>query len=100
MKCQRNRPECTPVGADVTKAGDVDRMVDQTGEHFGKLDIVFVNAGMFIEDDLLDGDPEHWAAGINLNNTRVCRTLSALISHLVAQRFGHVLISASIAGRR
>ena len=92
--------QAMPVVADVTKAFDVEWMVRETLGCFGHLDIVFANAGMFIEGDLLDGDPEHWAAGIDLNIAGVCRTLRATLPHLVAQRAGHVLITSSVAGHR
>ncbi len=92
--------QALPVVADVTNPPDVERMVAETLKRFGHLDIVFVNAGMFIEGDLLDGNPEHWADGIALNVTSVCRTLRATLPHLVAQKAGHVLITASVAGRR
>lgn len=92
--------QALPIVADVTKAADNERMVAETLAHFGQLDVVFANAGMFIEGDLADGDPEHWAAGIDLNVTAVCRTLRATLPHLVAQKSGHVLVTASVAGRR
>jgi ribitol 2-dehydrogenase len=89
-----------PILADVTRQADVDRMAQETLDQFGRLDVVFANAGRFIAGDLVDGDPEHWAEGIDLNITAVCRTLRATLPHLVAQRSGHVLLTASVAGRR
>ncbi len=92
--------QALPIVADVTKAADTERMVEETIKRFGRLDVVFANAGVFIEGDLLDGNPEHWAAGIDLNITAVCRTLRATLPHLVAQKSGHVLVTSSVAGRR
>lgn len=89
-----------PIVADVTEASDNELMVQKTLEKFGKLDVVFVNAGMFIEGDLAEGDPEHWAAGIDLNITAVCRTLRATLPHFIAQKSGHVLVTTSVAGKR
>src|SRR5579885_2110051 len=35
------------VQADVTKLGDIDQLMTRTHETFGKLDILFVNAGIY-----------------------------------------------------
>ncbi len=41
--------------ADISKAGDCERMVAATEEHFGKLDVLFNNAGVMLSED---GDAE------------------------------------------
>lgn len=86
--------------ADVTVQEDVNRMVKEIIECFGHIDVLYVNAGMFISVDLAQGNPEHWAAGINLNITALCRTLKAVLPYMVEQRSGHVLITSSVAGHR
>ena len=88
------------VPADVTQAADVERMVRATLDRFGRIDVVFANAGVFIPGKLAEGDPEEWARGIDLNVTAVCRTLRATLPHLIAQKSGHVLLTASVAGRK
>lgn len=85
--------------ADVTRAGDVERMVQATLDRWKKIDVVFANAGAFIPGKLAEGDPEEWARGIDLNLTAVCRTLRATLPYLIAQQDGHVLLTASVAGR-
>src|SRR6187455_1622169 len=40
--------QCLAVRADVTSAADVQRMIQQTVDHFGGLDIMVANAGMNI----------------------------------------------------
>jgi len=39
------------IGADVSKASDVERMVSETEKHFGKLNVLFNNAGISHPDD-------------------------------------------------
>ena len=39
------------IGADVSKASDVERMISETEKHFGKLNVLFNNAGISHPDD-------------------------------------------------
>ncbi len=84
---------------DVTRQADVDGLVPAILEKFGRLDAVFANAGSAIPGRIADGDPEAWARGVDLNIMGVLRTLRATVPHLVAQRSGQILLTASIAGR-
>jgi NAD(P)-dependent dehydrogenase (short-subunit alcohol dehydrogenase family) len=62
--------ESTFVHADVSSAGDVRAMVDRTLDRFGRLDVLYNNAGIFPAGDgsVLDTDEEVWdlVMGINL----------------------------------
>ncbi len=87
------------VPGDVTRQADLDGLVPAALEKFGRLDAVFANAGSAIPGRIAEGDPEVWARGIDLNLTGVLRTLRATVPHLVAQKSGQVLLTASIAGR-
>ena len=87
------------VPGDVTRQADVDALLPAALEKFGRLDAVFANAGAAIPGRIADGDPEAWARGVDLNVMGVLRTLRATVPHLVAQKSGQVLLTASIAGR-
>jgi NAD(P)-dependent dehydrogenase (short-subunit alcohol dehydrogenase family) len=59
-----------PIAADVSKAGDVAKLFDLTVGAFGRVDVVFNNAGMGGPKALLeDITPEQWleVVGVNLN---------------------------------
>ena len=47
--------EIIALQADISNAGDCERMVAATEEHFGKLDVLFNNAGVMLSED---GDAE------------------------------------------
>jgi 3-oxoacyl-[acyl-carrier protein] reductase len=57
------------VQADVSNAEDIDRLVSQTVETLGQVDILFTNVGVFhiamVEDHL----PDIWAQALNVNLT-------------------------------
>ncbi len=84
---------------DVTTQADVDKLVPAILEKFGRLDAVFANAGSAVPGRIAEGDPEVWARGVDLNIMGVLRTLRATVPHLLSQKSGQVLLTASIAGR-
>ena len=55
------------VEADVSKRADVERMMAEVVEKFGRMDIVVSNAGMEIKTPFLDVPDEEWDKQINVN---------------------------------
>lgn len=69
------------VATDVTDAADVQRMVDRTVERFGRVDVMFANAGIYFPGDVIDQDPATWSKLMDVTSmasstasTRSCRT--------------------------
>ncbi|MBC8120424.1 MAG: SDR family oxidoreductase [Gemmatimonadaceae bacterium] len=86
------------VETDVTRQVEVDRLTRSSLEYFGAIDVLFANAGRGILGSIATGDPELWAAGLDLNINGTLRFLRALVPHLMARKQGHVLLTGSIAG--
>lgn len=86
-------------------AGDVRDFAAMSGisgrvrEEFGRLDFVVANAGITDWGSMSDGDPQRWRDVIDTNVLGVAQTIRATMPVLVAQRRGHVVITASISGR-
>lgn len=58
------------VACDITQAGQVDTLFEQIGKTFGRLDVLFNNAGIFARAvSLEDLTPEEWQAAVNINLT-------------------------------
>ena len=70
---------------DVTDASDVQRMVAHTVARFGRVDVLFANAGIYIPGQVAEGDPDAWANLINVNVTGVMRCVHAVLPHMLAQ---------------
>jgi NAD(P)-dependent dehydrogenase (short-subunit alcohol dehydrogenase family) len=53
-RIQENHGAALPVRCDVTDAADIQRLVDTTLEHFGRIDVVVSNAGIDCESPVVD----------------------------------------------
>jgi len=86
------------VPTDVTRSADVRALLQRTIERFGRIDILFANAGIYIPGQVADGDPDAWANLIDVNINGVLRTVHAVLPHLRAQGSGDILVTTSISG--
>ena len=91
-------PDAIDVTTDVTVGADVARLVDTTLSRFGRVDILFANAGIYITGQVAEGDPDEHAKLIDINVNGVFRCVRAVLPHMIAQRSGDILITSSIAG--
>lgn len=83
---------------DITIGPDVQHMVARTIEHFGRVDVLFANAGVYIPGKIAEGDPDAWANLINVNVTGVMRCVHAVLPYMLEQHSGDILITSSISG--
>jgi NAD(P)-dependent dehydrogenase (short-subunit alcohol dehydrogenase family) len=89
------------VECDVSDDGQVKRAMDRTVKEFGRLDVVFANAGINgVWAPLEELRPEEWdkTQAINLRGTFL--TLHHAIPHLKRQGGGSILITSSVNGTR
>jgi ribitol 2-dehydrogenase len=91
-------PAAIAIPTDVTVGTEVVRMVNTTLEHFGQIDVLFANAGLYIPGQVADGDPEAWAQLMNVNVDGVLRCVHAVLPHMTRQQSGDILVTSSISG--
>ena len=91
-------PESLDVPTDVTVGSDVAHMAARTLERFGRIDVLFANAGIYVPGQISEGDPDAWAELININVTGVLRCVHAVLPSMMAQRSGDILMTSSISG--
>ena len=68
-------------------------------EAFGRIDVVFANAGFGAPRGFTASDPEHWRSMVLTNVLGPAFTIRATAAALKESR-GHLLITGSVAGRR
>lgn len=84
--------------ADMTVPSDITNMVDKTIEKFGRIDVMFANAGIYIPGDIADGNPDDWSTLLTINIDSVFRCVYAVLPHMKKQGGGDILITSSISG--
>jgi len=88
-----------PVVCDVTSWEDKQRMATFALERFGRIDVVFANAGFGAPRGFLESTPEHWQAMVLTNVYGAALTIRATLPAVRESR-GHILLTGSVAGRR
>ena len=91
--------QATFIKADVTRAAQVETLVGQTVETYGRLDCAFNNAG--IEGGMAktgDYEEERWAQVIGINLKGVWLCMKYEIQHMLGHGGGAIVNTASVAG--
>jgi NADP-dependent 3-hydroxy acid dehydrogenase YdfG len=84
---------------DVTDAAQQEKMVADTVAHFGKLDVVFANAGLGASSRGTEaGDPDSFRQMIEVNCLGVTFTAKYAMPHL-KQSKGHLVLVGSLAAQ-
>ncbi len=83
---------------DVTRAEDVQKLVEDTASKHGRLDYIFNNAGIAVGGEVYDLSLDHWRQIIDINLWGVIYGTHAAYPIMVKQRFGHIVNVASTAG--
>ncbi len=87
------------VRCDVTEWDQQQEMVQSAITRFGRLDVVFANAGFGAKRGFLEGSVEHWRSMVLTNVYGAALTIRATLPPLKKSR-GHLLLTSSVAGRR
>jgi NAD(P)-dependent dehydrogenase (short-subunit alcohol dehydrogenase family) len=86
--------------ADISRADDVQRMVDETVNLYGAIDVLFNNAAIFVGfgKTIADLPEEEWDAlmAVNLKGVFLCSKYA--IPHMIRQGGGAIVNCSSIAG--
>jgi NADP-dependent 3-hydroxy acid dehydrogenase YdfG len=87
------------IACDVTDFAQQQRLVETTLDRFGRIDVVFANAGFGAARGFLEDTPEHWREMVLTNVLGAAYTVRATLP-AVKETTGHFLLTGSVAGRR
>ncbi len=89
------------VECDVSTPDSVQQAVAAAVEHFGRLDIVFANAGINgVFAPVEDLQPDEWDRTIDINLKGTYLTVHFTVPHLKRARRGSIIITSSVNGSR
>lgn len=92
--------EAIPIDADISQPNEMQQAVQQLVERWGRLDIVFANAGINgVWAPLEELEPDEWDKTINVNLKGTFLTVKYAVPHLKKQG-GSVIITSSVNGTR
>ncbi len=85
---------------DVSLWEDQEALVAAALERFGRVDVVFANAGFGGKRGFLEESPEYWRSMIETNVLGVAYSIRAALPHIRDRGSGHYVLTSSVAGRR
>jgi len=83
------------IQTDVSKADDCRRAVDETVRAFGRLDILFNNAGVFFAHTALDCSEEEWDLQVDVNLKGTFLMSKFALPGMIAQGSGVIINNSS-----
>jgi 3-oxoacyl-[acyl-carrier protein] reductase len=88
--------------ADISRAEDCKALVKESIDHFGRLDVVVANAGIWPPEERLisDLDGAQWNETIRININGVYYICHEAVRILMIQRSGNIVTISSTAGQR
>jgi len=87
------------LGADVSKAGDVERLIAQTNEYFGPVQVLVNNAGIERANLLARIDEADWDDVLDTNLKSVYLCSRAVIRGMARAHWGRIVSISSAMGR-
>jgi NADP-dependent 3-hydroxy acid dehydrogenase YdfG len=87
------------VRCDVTEWSEQEALARRTLDAFGRIDVVFANAGFGAKRGFLEETPEFWRSMVLTNVLGPALTVRATLEAVKEAR-GHILLTSSVAGRR
>ena len=92
--------EALVVEVDVTKAEEVNKVIEEIAEKFGRIDILVNNAGISSMALVVDLKEKDWDANMKVNAKGVFLCSRAVARQMIKQKSGKIINNASLAAKR
>jgi 3-oxoacyl-[acyl-carrier protein] reductase len=80
-----------PINGDMRNLDDVERMIEDTVRHFGKLDVLVNNAGICKPTDLIETTEEDWDNTIDINLKGPFFACKYAAKHMIPRKTGVII---------
>lgn len=97
---KKELPEATILvqQVDVTKEEEVQRVIKFTMEKYGRIDVLFNNAGVMPTAPLIEAPKGEWRQMLDINIMGVLNGIAAVLPIMVEQKSGQIIATDSVAG--
>lgn len=85
---------------DVTEPAQLQALVDKAISTYGRLDVMINNAGLMAQSTLATRRVDEWNQMIDINIKGVLYGIAAALPIMQAQKHGHIINVASVAGHK
>ncbi|MQS52989.1 SDR family oxidoreductase [Companilactobacillus mishanensis] len=83
---------------DVVDPDDNKALVEKAKSTFGKVDVIFLNAGLMPNSPLSELKTDEWNRMVDVNIKGVLNGIAAVLPTFKEQKSGHVIATSSVAG--
>ncbi|GEO78055.1 Short-chain alcohol dehydrogenase of unknown specificity [Companilactobacillus mindensis DSM 14500] len=90
--------EILPVEADVSKSDEVQNVIDKTVGKYGRVDVMFNNAGIMPVNNLDAIAREEWQNIMDINVKGVLNGIASVLPVMKKQQSGHIITTSSVLG--
>lgn len=86
--------------SDVTSLEDMQALAALAKQRFGKLDVLFANAGIMPGSNLSQLKVQDWMDMVDINIKGVLNAIAAVLPEFLAQKSGQIVVTSSVAGTK
>ncbi|MGI9622785.1 MAG: SDR family NAD(P)-dependent oxidoreductase [Acidimicrobiales bacterium] len=89
------------IACDAQQQDQVEALIDGTVDHYGKVDIVVLNAGGIMESaPVAEMTDENWQYALDLNLNHTFWGMRRALKHMIPQQSGRIIAMSSVEGKR
>lgn len=97
---QGGSPESVAIGADVSDPAQAARLIDETVNQFGRIDVLVNNAGINIDRTMKNLATDDWDKVIQVNLNAYFYTVKAAVPYFLQQKSGKIINISSVTAWR
>lgn len=100
IKEQLPSADISTVKADVTNFEELQSVIDFAMDKFGRIDVMYNNAGVMPVNSLASGQRQEWQHAFDVNVMGVLNGITAVLPVMKKQKSGQIITTGSVNSRR